>query len=231
MSDEIDPLNKLEGFCPYCKKLVHFSWCHTSEYSDKHIIGKYLGEYYIRNRTGTWAMAECPSCENIVLVKMEQVSDRYGLDKLKLVEIIPTPLPNPTDDRVKKEVKIDIDEAKICFSVKAYRACAIMCRRALQTICIDKGAKPDAKLDYQINQIYENGTITKNMMDWANSVRWVGNDAAHPGNEEVTHDDADNILKLTEQMANILYVTDSLSKEADKTHGKDTTINGVQNQH
>ena len=220
-NQRVDPSDKLTGFCPYCKKLVHFSWCHTGNEHEHHVINRYLGKYYIENKVGIWAMAECPSCDNIVLIKMKIDSSGYDNDALVLVEIIPALLPNPTDDRVKREIKIDIDEAKICFSVKAYRACAIMCRRALQTICMDNGATPDATLEDQIKELLDNGTITKKIADWATSVRWVGNDAAHPGNEEVTLEDADKILKLTEQIANNLYVTDALSTEVDKTHKKE----------
>ena len=221
LNEKVDPSDKLNGYCPYCNKLVHFSWCHISNDYEYHDISRYLDNYYIENKVGIWAMAECPSCDNIVLIKMKIDSSSYNNNALDLVEIIPAPLPNPTDDRVKREIKIDIDEAKICFSVKAYRACAIMCRRALQTICIDNGANPNKNLDYQIEELFENGTITKKIADWATSVRWVGNDAAHPKNEEVTTDDADRILKLTEQIADNLYVTDALSKEVDKTHKKE----------
>ena len=220
-NEKVDPYEKLTGFCPYCKKLVHFSWCHAGKGYEHHDISTYLGEYYIKNKAGIWAMAECPSCGNLVLIKMKGDPSIYNMNILDFVEIIPALLPNPTDDRIKREIKIDIDEAKICFSVKAYRACAIMCRRALQTICIDNGANPNKNLDYQIEELFENGTITKKIADWATSVRWVGNDAAHPKNEEVTTDDADRILKLTEQIADNLYVTDALSKEVDKTHKKE----------
>ena len=219
-NERVDLFDKLTGFCPYCKKLMHFSWCHVDNGSGYHDISTYLCEYYIKNKAGTWAMAECPSCSNLVLIKMKvgpSVHNRNGLD---LVEIIPAPLPSPTDDKVKREIKIDIDEAKICFSVKAYRACAIMCRRALQTICIDNGDNSNATLKGQIKELLENGTITKKIADWVTSVRWVGNDAAHPKNEEVTLDDADKIFKLTEQIVYNLYVTDALSKEANKTYGR-----------
>ena len=220
LNEKVDPSDKLDGYCPYCKKLVHFSWCHMGKDYRHHTISRYLGEYYIKNKTGTWAMAECPSCDNLVLIKMKGDPDSYNTNVLDFVEIIPAPLPDPTDDRIKREIKIDIDEAKICFSVKAYRACAIMCRRALQIICIDNGANQNKNLNDQIEELFENRTITKKIADWANSVRWVGNDAAHPKNEEVTPDDADRILKLTEQIADNLYVTDALSKEVDKTHKK-----------
>ena len=220
-NEKVDPSDMLAEICPYCKKLVHFSWCHAGSGHGHCDIGKDLGGYYIENKTGIWAMAECPSCDNLVLIKMKVGPNVHNRNGLNLVEIIPAPLPSPTDDKVKREIKIDIDEAKICFSVKAYRACAIMCRRALQTICIDNGANSNATLKDQIKELLENGTITKKIADWATSVRWVGDDAAHPRNEEVTLEDADKILKLTEQIAYNLYVTDALSKEANKTHGRD----------
>ena len=103
LNEKVDPSDKLNGYCPYCKKLVHFSWCHTGNEYEHHVINRYLGKYYIENKVGIWAMAECPSCDNIVLIKMKIDSSGYDNNALVLVEIIPAPLPNPTDDRVKEK--------------------------------------------------------------------------------------------------------------------------------
>lgn len=43
---------------------------------------------------------------------------------------------------------------------------------------------------------------------------------ANSGNENVTPEDAKDILNLTEQIANILYVMPAISEEKDKIHGK-----------
>lgn len=54
-----------------------------------------------------------------------------------------------------------------------------MARRAIQNACLIKGAKDD-KLHNQIGRLFNNGIITKDLRDFAHTVRLVGNDAAHP---------------------------------------------------
>jgi hypothetical protein len=51
-------------------------------------------------------------------------------------------------------------------------------------------------------------------------VRWVGNDAAHPGGQEVLKDDAEDTLKLAEQFLHVLYVTPALAKARRVARGK-----------
>ena len=55
--------------------------------------------------------------------------------------------------------------------------------------------------------------ITKDIKEWADVLRWVGNDAAHPESQEVTKEDAEDILKLAEQFMHVLYVATAIAKE------------------
>jgi len=87
-----------------------------------------------------------------------------------------------------------------------------MARRALQAACLDKGALGKRLID-QINDLASKGIITKDLKEWADVVRWVGNDAAHPTAEEVTQNDADDVLKLAEQFLHVLYVAPAIAKE------------------
>ena len=79
----------------------------------------------------------------------------------------------------------------MCFSVGCYRACAVMARRCIQNACRKKGAK-EKDLVKQINELCQLGIITKDIEEWATVVRWVGNDAAHPGKDPVKIEDAEN---------------------------------------
>ena len=51
-------------------------------------------------------------------------------------------------------------------------------------------------------------------------VRWVGNDAAHPGGDPVTAEDADAILKLAEQFLYVVYVAPAIAKAVRTKKGK-----------
>ena len=150
-------------------------------------------------------MGQCNSCQKIVLVNGSTH------------EIFPTPLPKPIDERIKGPIKDDFIESRRCFSIGAFRASAVMARRALQSICLDKGAKVSDKLEKQIDWLFAQGIITKDLKNWAHEVRLVGNDAAHPKKPDedtpVTQQEAEDILNLLDQFCQVLYVAPSIAEE------------------
>lgn len=143
-------------------------------------------------------MGQCNYCQRIVLVDVSHN------------EIYPHPLPGPVDSRITEAIRRDYKEAKECLSISAFRAAAIMARRAIQSICLDKGATPGDKLQQQIDWLFDQRIITKELQDWAHEVRLVGNDAAHPSKPSedvaVSEQDAEEILELLDQFCQVLYV-------------------------
>jgi hypothetical protein len=214
---------EIKGYCPYCHKEVVFlgiKFGIATDLEKKHFeTYSYtsIEDYSLfKNENGAWMMGECPLCKNCVLIHVYE----FESGKIHRHEIFPYPLPSTTDERIPEKIRKDLDEAKICLSVGAYRACAAMCRRAIQTACIDKGVDKNTKLDEQINELAKKGEITEHIKNWAHSIRWVGNDAVHPESPEVTESDAKDILNLTEQIMTILYIMPAISNEKNRTHGK-----------
>jgi hypothetical protein len=186
-------------FCPYCHRYTSITGAEqrVSDGRGNAVIVTAKWQY---DREKYWWIGITNCCHKAVLV-------HYDGDV-----IYPSPLPSPTDERIPEPIRQDLEEAKICFSGNAYRACAVMARRAMQSACIDKGTTKD-KLSDQLQELSTNGVITKELKEWADVVRWVGNDSAHPSAEKVTKEDADDILKLAEQFLHILYVTPAIAKE------------------
>jgi hypothetical protein len=71
-----------------------------------------------------------------------------------------------------------------------------------------------------LQELASNGVITKDLKEWADVVRWVGNDAAHPSKDEVNKEDAEDILKLAEQFLHVIYVAPAIAKERRAKRGK-----------
>ena len=94
-----------------------------------------------------------------------------------------------------------------------------MARRCIQQACLIKGCKT-ANLVGQIAELTQAGHITKDIEKWATLVRWIGNDAAHPGGKAVAKEDAEDTLKLAEQFLHILFVTPALAKARRIQRGK-----------
>ena len=150
-------------------------------------------------RNDLWWIGVCNYCRKPVLVLNEGDT------------VYPHELPAPTDERIPDAIRNDIDEAKSCLNVSAWRAAVVMARRAIQTAAIEKGAPAGSKLVDQINHLASNGIITQEIKNWADVVRWVGNDGAHPGGVAVSQEDAEDILNLAEQLMNVIYVTPALA--------------------
>lgn len=126
--------------------------------------------------------------------------------------VYPHPLPSPTDKRIPQSIREDLDEAKNDFAIGSWRSCATMARRAIQSAGRDKKATK-GKLQDEINDLAKKGVITQDLKDWADNVRWVGNDAAHPDSPKVEKEDAKDVLKLAEQFLHVVYVAPAIAQE------------------
>lgn len=194
--------HRISIYCPHCHKNTSLRSAQTHAHYGGHDFLVNTETIIAPNRSSWW-IGLCNFCDEPVLVKGE--GDEY----------YPTPLPAPTDKRIPEDLRKDIDEAKKCFSMDCYRACAVLCRRSIQLACLLKEAKK-GKLEDQIKELSEKGIITKGLADWATVVRWIGNDAAHPEAPIVDREEADDCLKLAEQFLHVLFVTPSIAEERKK---------------
>lgn len=197
--------DRLSIYCPYCQRHTALSPAPV-EYS---FSGREYttGAFWKKSYDETWWIGICNACQMPVLVL------NNGM------RIYPAPLPTPTEKDIPELIRLDLNEAKVCFSSSAYRAAAVMARRAMQVAAVDKGATTD-KLVSQIHELQQAGKITTDLKDWADAVRWVGNDAAHPNGVQVTKDDAEDVIQLAEQFLHVLYVAPALAAGIKKRLGK-----------
>lgn len=195
-------------YCPFCKRHTALSVARIEVKDHYNRVENIVGAVYEQERGSSWWMGVCNNCHEVVLVHNNGDT------------VYPTPLPSPTDERVPEKIRRDLDEAKLCYSVEALRGCVTMARRAIQSACLDKEADEKKTLEKQIEELAANGLITKDLKEWAHVVRWVGNDGAHPGGEEVEQEDAEDTLKLAEEFLYALYVTPAIAKERRQKRGK-----------
>ena len=193
-------------YCPKCK-------CHTN------LIYRAGYEKPIdRNKSIYFSVEECNNCEQHFLTI--RMNSKYG----GLVRKYPNSLPKSINESIPQEIKTDFEEALLCYSVNAYRGAAALARRTVQLICLDKRADKNKKLYQQIDELFKNGVITKDIQEWAHEVRFLGNDAAHPSKDTVSKDDAKDILDLLESLCEFLYVAPAKAAEQKKkrTQGKES---------
>ena len=140
---------------------------------------------------------QCDNCEELILLIYSDTE----------IHQYPTRIPK-LDESIPKQVADDYIEAIRCFDVGAKKASVVMCRRALQNSVIERGAKKD-KLLNQIDELFGNQIITKDIRNWAHEIRLTGNIGAHPdedGLNDVNHEDADELIKFMEEYLNYVYI-------------------------
>lgn len=197
--------------CPHCRVYVALMVAAIETRGfDERIVWQ-------RAANDEWWIGVCPRCRNGVLVHQRWYKQLPNGEREVLNTFYPAALPSPTAPQIPDEIRRDIDEAKRCFSVGAYRACAVMARRALQTDCIEQGAAK-GNLVSQLHELATNGVITKSLKEWGDAVRWVGNDAAHPNGDDVTKEDAEAILTLAEQFMHAVYVAPAIAQGIHARH-------------
>lgn len=183
-------------YCPKCQAHSHLTERATYR---KHSNGIAID----------YSVEECNSCEQHFLVVLHANTGRR-------LAIYPKSLPQIVDKLIPSPIKEDFEEALLCHSVGAFRGAAALARRTVQVICLNKGASKTKKLQDQIDELFTNGIITKDIQEWAHEVRFLGNDAAHPNKDEVLEGDAKDILELLESLCEVLYVTPAKALERKK---------------
>jgi hypothetical protein len=180
--------------CPYC-----------GAYSTFHVSAEYGNQYW----GGFAKILGCDHCHQLVYVVLE-ADQTIGGEKVaseKIKDYYPKRMPK-LEDSIPKNVADDYLESIRCFDIEANKASASMCRRALQSSVIDKGAKKGRLAD-QIDELFEKEVITKDIKDWAHEIRLTGNVGAHPdedGLQSVKPEEANELIDFMEQYLNYVYV-------------------------
>ena len=192
--------------CPYCDTKATYSAFYdprnnVSELEEGHL---YHVLVYCDNE-------KCGRVTLLVFKGVPRTTDRgYDYVDTELVDQYPKITPKQHKS-IPRQVADDYVDAIKCFDVGTWKASVVMCRRALQESVIEKGAKKD-KLWEQIDELYNQQIITKSIKDWAHEIRLTGNIGAHPdkdGLEDVTKEDAKELIDFMEEYLNYVYIMPS----------------------
>jgi len=137
-------------------------------------------EFQVNNVEHLVAVARCVACHEFILAMIKHGWDGETNRWLYLLHY---PLGKPNDSvstAVPEAIRLDFQEALRCQWVKAYNATAEMCRRAVESTCLDLGAPYDKVLEVMIDWLEEKRKITPALKDVAHKIRLSGNRGAHP---------------------------------------------------
>lgn len=139
-----------------------------------------------------YALVYCQTCDYVFVA----ANSKMGADWFA---VYPIAHQSAAKD-IPQPIKGEFEEANLCFAVGAYRACAAMCQRTLESLCQNKKVSG-------LNQLRDDGIISQRLFDRATEIRlWAGIVKHEPIAEPVSKDDAGELLTYLEDILNHVYV-------------------------
>lgn len=154
-----------------------------------------------------YAIVFCEGCGGFFVAKKEQYTSREEREWSAVYPIQHKVAP----DEITEPIKSEFEEANLCYTIGAFRACISMCQIALEHIWHEQNVSGLAELK-------DKGTIPTRLYDRANEIRLWGNLEKHQlVIEPISPEDAEQLLVYLEILLNEVYVEpkrlDSLTKK------------------
>jgi len=144
-----------------------------------------------------WGIIQCTVCGHELPITIDG----------GYIQIIDVALPGQQSNRLNPSVPADliddVQEAERANYFQFYKACAAMCRRALQLGLIEKGI-PDGALGGMIESAKNQELIEQRIFDLAMSIKGFGDIGVHR-KEELEPQDINMFIHATVRMLNELF--------------------------
>ena len=163
---------------------------------------------------------ECPVCHRTMVGHSEPIQvGPNDWDSSQPDRLWPKPK-RFLDWNIPLAVRRSIEEAQKCFKAQAYSACAVMCGRSLEALCKQHGAA-NWQLARGLKELKEKGIIDGRLFEWGESLRDRRNIGAHATDEDISQEDASDVLDFTIAICEYVYVLAAkynAFKEREKKH-------------
>ena len=205
-----DTPEEVEVECLTCNRLV-FS----------RVLSSVLPEYELnpnrydidgQNSCTAYKVACCPRCESVFVVESNWTD--YGgefASEPENVVLYPRDR-SPLSDDVPEAIRRTFEQAVKCYRVHAHDASALMCRKSLEVLSAELGATGKT-LKAKIESLSEAKRIDPRLATWADSLRVVGNEAAHEIAVGTSSEDAKDVLDFVEAILENVFVLDKKYQE------------------
>ena len=212
-NDGFPDSEKPYGLCPRCNKQSSFDSLGNlpATFSSAIRVSQYIENQRVFYDRVT--ALECRNCNQPVIVIEEEyaggkpVKDGNSSGSVSWKGFFWWPFSNiKLSQDVPEKIQKILQEAIITYSTQCYRASAVMSRRALEAITVDKG-ESNGVLSKRIKNLKNNGILDKNLGDWATEIRLIGNTGAHfDPIDDVDKEDANQIILFIEELVKYIYV-------------------------
>lgn len=115
-------------------------------------------------------------------------------------------------NNIPEKVSKVYDEARQSFSVQAYTAVVLLCRKLLMHVSVDLGAKENIRFIEYVDYLKENHYVPKNSEGWIDAIRKFGNKSTHDIIIN-TKEDAEKMIKFSEMLLKMNYEYPAIMQE------------------
>lgn len=149
-------------------------------------------------------IARCGICYQTLLLEQDEAIYSQMLFQGNAKCLWPTPA-RSISETIPDSLRREHQEARSCFKATAYTATVVMVRRTLEGLCAQHGvtSKP---LFTALGDMERRGLIEGRLLEWAQELRVLGNEAAHFTGAAVSRQDAADAVALAEALLDYLYV-------------------------
>lgn len=189
------PNATLVGRCPHCKQGTSFAPTCDPVIATVH-------EYGLKEVVVGYA---CPLCNKAVAVLWSAQTPNEQKLHVSNPLFLHLALDEYVFDYVPTLVRKEIEEALACLAVQAWNGFAAVCRRAVQAICTDLGAKATTKIKNQIGEMAKLAQLETDMTALAFQVMLTGHDGSHPHLPDVDQPRAQLLLRMLADLTYQLY--------------------------
>lgn len=154
-----------------------------------------------------YELSRCTKCGAALLAWEEDTG--HGWDGEPMVVWPTSREQRALSPKIPHQLRQAHEEARKCFSVKAYTAAVVMVRRTLEGVCKDQNVQQGRRnvpLFQMLESLKSAGKIDGRLFEWAQALRVLGNEGAHFTEAEVTREDASDSIDLAEALLDYMYV-------------------------
>jgi HEPN domain-containing protein len=160
------------------------------------VNAKVRGAVHDSDGDGAIVLAECPSCNAPLVGQTTLFQDENNNWRYEHAERVwPAPSTVELSASIPEKARRDIKEAQKCISHGIYSAAVVLCGRALERLA--KSKAPGKSLHDGLAELRTQGVIDNRLFDWASVLRKERNLGAHATDEDVTRENAEDVLAFT----------------------------------
>ena len=148
---------------------------------------------------------QCPTCGLAIVGRAETSIDLDGILQFVHTErVYPSPARIQLSMAIPESARKDLQDAQKCHSVGIHSASAVLCGRAIERIVRDKtGEKTIAR---GLQKLLDDRIIDEKLFSWADALRKERNTAAHATDDEITAENARDLLDFAVAIYEYVYV-------------------------